>query len=311
MNFFLKCQWRLLLPFLALPFWAVAQSPTDELLMPTKEICFLANYEYGRFNEYWEGTSLRTNATIATVKRNTAMLMAAYGITDKLNIYVGLPYVATHSTKPNGGKFAGASGIQDLSLGLKFRFFQKETENSEFSAFASLNFTAPASNYLSDYQPYSLGLGAPQLAWRGIINYKLRSGVYFRAVGGYLWKGYTKAEREYYYNNGSYFTPWMDIPNSWNYEVVLGKWFLNNSLRTEVKFGSQHSTSGDDIRLYNAPQPTNKVNASRVGAFAHYYFPKIKGLGVLGYWDQIIDGRNAPKMTSIGLGVTYQFRLIH
>lgn len=310
MNIYSKFLNGLWIAILGLQTYTLAQSPTDELMMPKHEICFLGNFEYGHFDQYWEGSNLRKNGTIATVQRRTAMFMAAYGLTPKLNIYAGLPYVSTNSTYPNGGRFAGAQGFQDYSLGLKYQAFQKKFEKSELSAFASLNFSNRASNYLSDYQPYSLGLGTPQLAWRGILHYQMENGLYLRGVGAYLWKGYTEAEREYYYNNGSYYTPWMDVPNSWNYEVILGKWFKGNSLRVEFSYVGQRSTFGDDIRAYNAPQPTNQVDLDRVGLFAHYYFQKIKGLGVLASYNQIIDGKNAPKMTSLGAGVTYQFSLL-
>lgn len=45
--------------------------------------------------------------------------MLAFGIYDRLNLLDGLLYVKTASTVPNGGKFAGAKGFQDLSLALK------------------------------------------------------------------------------------------------------------------------------------------------------------------------------------------------
>lgn len=286
-----------------------AQSPLDELMMPKNDICILFNYEYGQFDQYWEGDFLRENQTIATVQRRTAMLMAAYGINDRLDVYLGLPYVSTNSTIPNGGKFAGASGLQDISIGLKYKALEKSLGAGKLSAFGSLLFSTPASNYLSDYQPYSLGLGTPQLAWRGIGHFETEKGLYSRLALAYTWRGYTEAEREYYYNEGSYFTPWMDVPSSWNMDFTLGKWWMEKSLRVELSFSSQVSTSGDDIRAYNAPQPTNQVNFSRLGGFAHYYFQKVKGLGVLGYYQQVISGKNAPKMGAFGLGVTYQFGL--
>lgn len=287
--------------------YSLAQSPTDELMMPKNDFCLLFNYEYGEFNQYWEGDFLRKNETIATVQRRTAMLMAAYGITEKLDVYAGLPYVSTNSTTPNGGKFAGTFGVQDLSIGMKYKALEKSSDKGDFSLYGSVLFSTPVSNYLSDYQPYSLGLGTPQIAWRGIAHYQLKNEFYGRVAVVYVWKGYTEAERTYYYNDGSYFTPWMDVPSSWNFDLALGKWFFQNALRVELSASNQTSTSGDDIRPYNAPQPTNKVDMTRVGAFAHYYFPKIKGLGVLAYFNQNVAGRNAPKMTSFGVGATYQF----
>lgn len=287
----------------------VAQSPADELMMSKKEICLLVNYEYGQFDQYWEGDFLRKNATIATVQRRTLMSMAAYGISDRLNMYLSLPYVSTNSTIPNGGKFAGTSGFQDLSIGLKYLAVERKSEKSDFSLFGSLLISTPSSDYLSDYQPYSLGLGTPQLAWRAIAHYQLKNGLYSRFSGAYVWRGYTKAEREYYYNNGSYYTPWMDVPSSLNFELAIGKWIFENKLRIETSYLSQTSLSGDDIREYNAPQPTNKVNIGRLGMLVHYYFPDIRGLGLLGTLAHNVSGKNAPKMTSFGIGVTYQFGL--
>lgn len=299
----------LLIGGLVLCYMAEAQTPTDGLMMPKGDICFLLNFEYGQFDHYWERETLRKNGTIAKVQRRTALVMAAYGITKKLDAYVGLPYVSTNSTTPNGGKFAGASGIQDLTLGLKYEAFNHKDEMGELTVFGSLTFSTPISNYLSDYQPYSLGIGAPQLAWRGIVEYEWNNGFYLRGNGAYIWKGYTEAEREYYYNDGSYYTSWMDVPSAWTYEAVLGKWFMDKSLRLELSFNSSISISGDDIRAYNAPQPTNKVNMDRVAAFVQYFFKKPEGLGLVASYGRVIHGRNAPEMSSIVAGVTYQFGL--
>ncbi len=308
-----KYFWTLILLIggLGLSFITMAQTPTDGLMMPKGNICFLLNYEYGQFDHYWEGETLRKNGTIAKVQRRTSLVMAAYGITNRLNAYVGLPFVSTNSTTPNGGKFAGTTGIQDLTLGLKYEAFRYQGEKGEWTAFGSVTFSTPVSNYLSDYQPYSLGIGAPQLAWRGLIEYEWNNGFYLRGNGGYIWKGYTEAERDYYYNDGSYFTSWMDVPSAWIYEAVVGKWFMDKSLRVELNYNSSISTSGDDIRAYNAPQPTNKVNMDCVGVFAQYFFKKPKGLGLVASYSRVIDGRNAPEMSSVNAGVTYQFGLFH
>lgn len=83
-----------LLPILALfgaPMAMEAQTPTDAFMMSSGDICILTSYDMGSFDRYWEGTYLRTNETIATVDRNTLMPMAAIGILDDLNFYIGLP----------------------------------------------------------------------------------------------------------------------------------------------------------------------------------------------------------------------------
>jgi hypothetical protein len=97
-----------------------------------------------------------------------------------------------------------------------------------------------------------------------------------------------------------------------NYHGAVGVWLFNNSLKLEANYVAVHCTSGDDIRIYNSPQPTNKMSFDQVGFFGQYYFKGIKaiqGLGILAYYSEIIDGRNMGKFQSMGAGVTYQFKL--
>lgn len=287
-----------------------AQTPSDALMMPSKNICMLIAYDMGSFDRYWEGSYLRSNQTIATVDRNTLLPMAAIGILDDLNFYVALPYVRTESSEPNGGKFTGSRGIQDIGLALKYRAIQKSLGNGELSALATAGFSTPFTNYLSDYKPYSLGAGAPEFSLRGISQYQWTNGFYIRGSLAHLWRGYTEAERDYYYNNGSYYTAWMDVPNAWTYEGILGKWLFDTTLKLEFNYTGLASTSGDDIRAYNAAQPTNKVKFDRIGFSVQYYVKSLKGLGLVAYHNRIVNGRNMPKLSNTGFGVTYQFNVI-
>ncbi len=298
--------WTVIVGFLSVTF-VQGQTPSDALMMPTGDICILFNHDVGSFDRYWEGSDLRSNETIATVHRNTTLPMAAIGVLNSLNFYVGVPYVHTKSSNPNGGRFEGASGFQDLTLALKYRALKKTLGPGDLSLFSAVAFSTPISNYLSDYQPYSLGLGAPEFSLRGIAQYRFHNGLYARAGAAHLWRGYTEAERDYYYNDGSYYTAWMDVPNAWNLDAAVGMWLSNGSLKLEVNYTGLKSTSGDDVRDYNAAQPTNKVKFDKIGFSVQYYFPSIKGLGVLAYHSRNFDGLNGPKMNNTGAGLTYQF----
>lgn len=290
--------------------FASGQTPTDALMMPSKNICILLSYDAGQFDRYWEGDLLRRNETIATVDRTTILPMAAVGIFDDLNFYIGLPYVKTESSEPNGGRFEGAKGFQDLMFALKYKAFEKSLGPGQLSLFTTVGFSTPATNYLSDYMPYSLGFGAPEFSLRGIAQYQLNNGFYVRGMAAHLWRGYTEAERDYYYNGGSYYTSLMDVPNALNFEAVLGKWFLNNTLKFELNYTGLKSTSGDNIRAYNAAQPTNKVKFDRLGVSLQYYPASLKGLGVVGYYTNVVNGLNTAKISNVGLGLTYQFNFI-
>jgi hypothetical protein len=299
----------LLIILVALPSLLWAQTPFDAVMMKQRESCFALTYEQGSWDEYWEGTNLRENGTVATVSRYTVLPMIAIGLHDKLNLILGLPYVKTESSEPNGGYFEGAKGLQDVSFALKAELLNKQMGPGKLAALTTLGYSTPATNYLSDYRPYSIGFGANELSLRGILQYQLDMGVYVRASGAYLWRGQTKAERDYYYANGSYYTAWMDVPDAWNYNAVAGIKLFDNSLIFEMQYARLKSTSGDDIRKYNAAQPTNKVNEDQVGFKTQFYFKKPKGLGALAYYTQVIDGRNTGKFTSFGGGLTYLFKI--
>lgn len=286
-----------------------AQTPSDAAMMKQRESCFALSYEYGSFDQYWEGTNLRKNETIAKVSRQAIMPMIAIGILDKLNFYIAVPYIKTKSSEVNGGHLEGAKGFQDLSLALKYEILNKEIWKGKLAVLAAGGYSTPITNYLSDYRPYSIGFGANEWSAKGIVQYKLDMGLYVRGAGGHLFRGQTKAERDYYYNNGSYYTPWMDVPDAWEYNAVVGMWMLDNSLKLEASYYALKSTSGDDIRKYNAAQPTNKVEFDQVAASVQYYIKPVKGLGVLAYYAQMINGRNMGKFTSFGVGATYQFKI--
>ncbi|MCB0656093.1 MAG: transporter [Saprospiraceae bacterium] len=283
------------------------QTTTDAIMMQPGEICLVAGFEHSWFDHYWEGPLLRTNATVATVNRNTAFAGAAVGLIDRLNFLFTIPYVQTYSSEPNGGKFAGARGIQDLNVALKYDLIDRETSAGTFQVLTNIGYSTRLSNYLSDYRPYSIGSGNQEVNIRGIAQFRSTKGYYGRGSLAYLWRGQTKAERDYYYNNGSYFTAWMDVPSAVHYQLVAGKWMLDSHFKAEVSFTGLQSLSGDDIRFYNAAQPTNRVHAGIGMVNAQYYFKAIQGLGVLGYYGYTLSGRNTGKAQMWGGGVTYQF----
>lgn len=284
-----------------------AQTPTDAIMMKKREVCAALIYDHGTWDEYWEGPTLRGNENIGTLTRNTVMPMIAFGILDNLNVIVSTPYVKTESS---GGQLAGVEGFQDFGIVVKYQAFQKKLGPGNLSFIPVLGFATPMTNYLSDYLPYSLGMGTTELTGRGILQYEMDNGFYLRASYAYLWRGQTKAERDYYYADGSYYTPWMDVPNANNAQAALGKWFFQKALRVEGSYTILNCTDGDDIRKYNSPQPTNKVEVSQVSGYAQYYpIKKLRGLGFVGYWSQMVDGRNMGKFTNYGIGATYLFKI--
>jgi hypothetical protein len=234
------------------------------------------------------------------------MPMIVGGITDKVNVILSLPYVKTAAS---AGQLTGVQGIQDLGISVKALLLEKSLGKGKLTGFSNLSFSAPASNYLSDYMPFSLGFGANELGIRAIGKYELDKGPYFRASYSYLHRGVTEAERDFYYADQAYYTSKMDVPNAFLGQVTLGSWMLKKRLRVEASLTAINSTSGDDIRDYSMPQPTNKVDFDRVEGFAQYYFNSNgRGFGLIASYQQAISGRNMGQFSGYGLGITYQFK---
>ncbi|MEK0442503.1 MAG: hypothetical protein RL403_1481 [Bacteroidota bacterium] len=287
---------------------AHAQTPLDGLMMPKGEICIALQYEQGTWDRYWEGTSVRVNQNIGTFTRQMGMPMIVGGVTDKVNVILSLPYVKTGAS---AGQMAGVQGIQDFGISVKALFLEKTIGKGKLTGFSNLSFITPASNYLSDYLPFSLGFGAKELGIRAIGKYELDKGPYVRASSSYLHRGTTEAEREFYYADGPFYTSTMNVPDAIQSQFTLGSWLFNYRLRVEASLTTIRSTSGDDIRTYCMPLPTNKVDFDRVEGFAQYYFKNNgRGLGLIASYQQVISGRNMGQFSGFGLGITYQFKAL-
>ncbi|MCE2708254.1 MAG: transporter [Bacteroidota bacterium] len=284
-----------------------AQTPLDGLMMPKGEICVALMYEQGTWDRYWEGSVVRVNQNIGTFTRQMGMPMIVGGITDKINVILSLPYVKTSAS---AGQLAGVQGIQDLGLSVKAIVVEKTLGKGKLTGFTNLSLSTPASNYLSDYMPFSLGFGANELGIRGIGLYELDKGPYFRASYSYLHRGITEAERDFYYADGAYYTSKMDVPDAFLSQVTLGSWMFNKKLRVEASLTTVRSTSGDDIRVYSMPQPTNKVDVDRIEGFAQYYFGSKRSFGIIASYHHLFSGRNMGQFSGYGLGLTYQFKAL-
>ena len=122
-----------------------AQTDIDALMMSKNNFCVGPMYTYSSWKEYWEGTFKRDNANLGTVSSQMFSVMGNYGITDKINVLFGLPYV---KTKASQGTLHGQEGAQDLSLWVKWMPIEKKlNKNSVFFFFFLGRISTPASNY--------------------------------------------------------------------------------------------------------------------------------------------------------------------
>ena len=282
------------------------QTPWDAIFMGKNELCTAIIYDESQWTQYWEGSTLISNENIGRFRRQTINTMLSYGITDFLDATLMLPYIQTSSSQ---GQLAGVGGFQDVSATIKMRFFKKEQGVMEWDFIGVAGFTTPVSNYLSDYMPFSIGLGATEVSGRLTTEIRYDKTYYVRLSGGHHWRGATQIERAYYFDNGSAYSEFMNVPNAISAHSAIGLLLLEGRLRTELTYWGTWCTSGDDIRRWLRPQPTNKFEFQQIGFFGQYYFKNIRVLSVVAYCNQIFTGRNIGMATNVSLGATYQFGL--
>lgn len=238
-----------------------AQTISDGLMMPAKSLCTGFLFTHDEWTNYWEGTLKRTNGNIGTVTTQNVMWIGVYGVNEKLNLIASLPYVWTRASQ---GTLGDLSGLQDLSVALKYRLFKKENNPSTFNAFAVGTFSTPVTNYTPDFLPLSIGLGSTNFSGRITVNQAFKQNFYANISMAYTWRNNIEIDREAYFTNGQlYLSHEVWMPNLFDYFVSLG--YHRGPLQTELNYMQQVTLGGGDIRRHDMPFPSNRMNFSRAG----------------------------------------------
>jgi hypothetical protein len=274
---------------------AKAQMPHDAIYMPKNTVCIAASYTNSSWSEYWENTLLRENLNMGTHTTQSFMPMIAAGISDKLNVIVGLPYI---QTKTSAGNLMGQKGIQDLSAFLKYKMVDKKGLNLN----AVLGFSAPMSNYVPDFLPMSIGLKAKSATARLIANYHHKSGIYLQGHGSYIYRGTMKIDKDAYQADYKiYNSNIVAIPNATDLRGAIG--FLKKAIQVEAFYEKFGCINGDNIRRNDMPFPTNNMQVTSLGGYLKF---QPKNIGFNARFAQTLTGLNVGKTMTYSVGLLYQ-----
>jgi len=283
----------------ALP--ALAQIPTDGLLMLTRTLCTGVMYQHDSWDRYWEGSLKRDNGNIGTWTGQTAMWYGVYGLTPKINIMASVPYVAN---KVSGGTLMPMNGMQDAMISGKYKLIETPAGPGKFYTYAVASFSTPLSNYSPDFFPISLGTHTTNIGGRLTFNYTTKLGIYLNTSGGYTWRSDTKLDRPAYFTDDHYYSTnkvWM--PNTLDYNIDLG--YHKGPLQVTASYIQMNTLGGGDIRRQDMPFVSNRMNANRISGLVMYYLPWPKNMAVRAMWAKTIDGRNVGQTTSLMGGILY------
>ncbi|KAA2245256.1 hypothetical protein F0L74_04645 [Chitinophaga agrisoli] len=289
---------------LLLAMGARAQMPADGFPMQKGEICVVAAAGQSRWTDYWEGKRLRDNPNIGRFTSTQISPMLGWGISQRLNVFAALPYISNTS---NAGTMAHKKGWQDFSMDVKYRFLQLQRKGMRYSAFANAGFSVPASSYVPDFLPYSIGLGAKTAHLRLINHLQWRNRLFTTIQTGYTAKSKITVDRSSYYNDGWHYSHEMPVPDVWDGAVHAG--YDHPHFRADAHFTWSQSTSGSDIRRYDMPYPFNRMNMTTAGVYALWRLPGFRDLAVIGNAEQTLSGRNVGKAFAWMGGLQYVFTL--
>ncbi|MBN8855434.1 MAG: hypothetical protein BGO55_27480 [Sphingobacteriales bacterium 50-39] len=276
-----------------------AQTDEDAIMMSKKNLCIGGTYMHSSWDHYWEGTFKRDNKNIGTMSTQMFGLMGTYGITKKLNVIVGAPYVTTHVT---AGTLHDQHGIQDLSAWLKWLAVEQNAGNGVLSLYVLGGGSIPLTNYIADYLPLSIGLQSKTLSGRLMVDYQV--GKFFATLSGtYTWRSNIKIDRDAYYTTSLHLTNEVEMPDMTAVNFRTG--YRSDRWIIEAVLANMTTRGGFDIRKNDMPFPSNRMNATMAGAHFKYNFTFVDGLSLTGGGSYTVAGRNVGQSTNFDAGVFY------
>jgi hypothetical protein len=279
-----------------------AQIVEDGVVLRQGELLTGNLYSYDQWDEYWEGALKRSNGNIGEISTRTNVWYAAYGIGNRLNVLVTVPYVWT---KASQGVLHGSQGFQDVTVSGKFTAFQHAGSAGTLRAIGVVSVGGPLSEYGVELLPLSIGMGSKRVSWRGTMNYHTRSGWYLNGSSAYTWRSQVQLDRPYFFTDGEFVvSDQVDMPNAWEFGGSAG--YMGGRLMTEVFFSQLRTLGGGDIRRQDMPLVSNRMNATRAGAMVMHPIPKAGFLE--GYYGiaRTLNGRNVGQSTTVTAGLLYR-----
>ena len=284
---------------LACAMHAHAQTDADAIMMSKNNFCVGGMYSYSSWKNYWEGTLKRENLNLGTVSTQMVGIMGNYGISSKLNVLFGIPYI---QTKASAGTLHGQKGVQDLSLWLKYMPFEKQVGGGTLSLYGAGGISFPVTNYVADYLPLAIGMRSTNLTLRAIADYQV--GSFFTTVSAsYVLRSNIKIDRDAYYTTEMHNTNKVKMPDAAQFNLRIG--YRTERMIAEALVNNWTTLGGFDITRNNMPFPSNKMNMTNAGINLKYNIKAVDGLSLIGGGTYTLAGRNVGQATTINGGIFY------
>ena len=276
-----------------------AQTDADAIMMNKNQMCSGPMYNYSTWDHYWEGTFKRVNQNIGSVTAESVMYMGVYGITDKLNIMVGAPYVWTHAS---AGTLHRSRGLQDISAFVKWKPLVYSFGKNKLSVFVLGGFSTPLTNYEIDYLPLTVGLGSTNLTGKAMVDFQHKR-FSITASADYIRRSNVKIDRTTYYDTRQHITNEVEMPDAARFQLRSG--YRGKYLLAEAVLTNSTTLGGFDITRNNMPFPSNRMNMTTIGAAVKYTLKQDTHMSLMAGGNYTIAGRNVGQAKAFNVGVFY------
>ena len=224
------------------------------------------------------------------VSVNSFNIYGIYGISDKLDVLVNVPFIQTVGSGDRDALAAlgfsnSQEGAQDITAYAKYEFARKG--NVSFQAGAGI--TTPLSDYsVAKNLGSIISIGNQATTYNGFLlaHFKDQRGFFITGQAGYSAR--TTA-----------------VPDAVLSELKIG--FAASRFYIAGQVGNQTSTGGVDILRPGFENffPATKVNYTKVGGTM--YTPIDENLGISVAGGTVVDGRNVANSYYGSFGLTYNF----
>ncbi len=278
-----------------------AQGFVDGFFSEQGALSVTASYTRGSFDEFYVGSNkvdLTATGDYEEITQDIYDIYAKYEIAPDLVAFLNVPIIVANGDLTQQGRTNNVkdddSGVQDISVGLKYRIHEFEFETSDLSIISAATLGLPG-----DYEPngiLSLGTGAVSAEFTAGVHFGTEQGFFTTALGSYTFKDDSQ-------RNGDF-----NVPDAFSTSLKVG--YANSILYVDAWVDHVNSVRGIDISDtdFGGRFPATEVEYTRIGGTV--YGKATDNFGVSLGFGTILDGRNVGKATTVSIGLTYDVQLL-
>ena len=282
---------------------AIGQSTFDVFFPKKGESSLALGFTSKSYDKFYRGTTLTDGnpADFGNINSRIFSIYGTYSLSDQMTAIVNLPFISVENE--NGvpdpvQAVTQVNALQDLSLGIKRKLWDKKLNTSLITAGAGAVWRFPVGKY-EEAGILSVGNGAFSIEGIAMLQYQIQGGFFAELQGGYSLR-----------RNKNF-----DTPNAFIGEFKVG--FAHSLFYLGTSIGLQNSVSSFDIGseefgMRGGPASLPETEVDYTVLNINGYLPIGKsGVGITAGYGKVLDGRNAGAESYITAGIVISGSSFH